>query len=74
MGSLYRSAHELVLLFKVGRGRQGCGIEIDPTYCDLIVRRLEAQSKHRATLVCGGRTFDEIAAERSLHAGQEVAA
>jgi DNA modification methylase len=49
-------------------GRRGYGIEIDPHYCDLIVRRLQEATKCKATLVGDGRRFDEIAAERAERA------
>jgi len=45
-------------------GRRGYGVEIDPAYCDLIVRRLTTVVKHAAILVGDERTFDEIAADR----------
>ena len=46
-------------------GRRGYGIEIDPTYCDLILRRLTAVAKAEPILVGDGRTFEVIAAERA---------
>jgi len=49
-------------------GRRGYGIEIDPVYCDLIVRRLQELTKCKAVLVGDGRTFEEIAADRALPA------
>lgn len=40
------------------------GLEIDPSYVDVIVRRWQKLTGKVATLEDGGRTFDEIAAER----------
>jgi len=44
-------------------GRRGRAIEIDPTYVDLCVRRLEAETGERAQLE-GGEAFREIARAR----------
>jgi DNA modification methylase len=43
-----------------------CGLEIDPKYVDVIVKRWQAWTKQCATLDGDGSTFDEIAEERSL--------
>jgi len=45
-------------------GRHACLMELDPRYCDVIVRRWQAFTGKAATLEGDGRTFDEIAAER----------
>lgn len=45
-------------------GRQAFGLEIEPRYIDVIVRRWQAFAGAGATLDGDGRTFDEIAAER----------
>jgi DNA modification methylase len=45
-------------------GRVAFGIEIDPAYVDVAVRRWQAFVKSEATLEGDGRTFDEVAAER----------
>lgn len=45
-------------------GRQCAAIEIDPRYCDVIVRRWEDFTGSPASLD-GGRTFDEVAVARS---------
>lgn len=52
-------------------GRHACLMELDPRYCDVIVRRWQAFTGKAATLEGDGRTFDEIAAER-VPAGQEA--
>ncbi len=44
--------------------RRGYGIEIDPAYVDLAVRRLEASTKAPACHAGTGETFAEVAAER----------
>jgi DNA modification methylase len=45
-------------------GRQARLIELDPKYCDVIVRRWQEFSGGAAALADDGRTYDEIAAER----------
>ena len=50
-------------------GRRARGIEIDPHYVDVAVKRWEAATGGQATL--GGRTFDQVASERSSDAAQD---
>ena len=45
-------------------GRQGLGMEYDPAYVDVAVRRWQAYARADAILVGDGRTFDEIEADR----------
>lgn len=44
-------------------GRRGYGIELDPAYVDVIVRRLEKETGEEATLE-NGDTFAQVAAQR----------
>ena len=52
-------------------GRWCCGLELDPKYVDVIVQRWQQLSGQTAVLDGDGRSFDEIARERS-QAGEEV--
>ena len=45
-------------------GRQARLIELDPRYCDVIVRRFQDWAGERAVLQGDGRSFEEIAASR----------
>jgi DNA modification methylase len=45
-------------------GRHARLVELDPRYCDVIVRRWQEFSSGAATLDDDGRTYDDIAAER----------
>ena len=45
-------------------GRRGYGIEIDPLYCDVTIRRLRAVCGLEAILEATGRRFAEVEAER----------
>lgn len=45
-------------------GRRGYGIELDPLYCDVIVRRLAKAVRLEAVHAITGQPFDTIAAER----------
>ena len=45
-------------------GRRGRGIEFEPAYVDVAVRRWQAYTKSDAILEGDGRTFDEIAGAR----------
>lgn len=47
-------------------GRICYGMEIDPRYCDVIVRRWEAHTGREATLAGGSATFALIGAERGF--------
>jgi hypothetical protein len=45
-------------------GRQARLIEMEPTYCDVIIRRWQEHTGQLATLEADGRLFKELAAER----------
>lgn len=44
-------------------GRRGYGLEIDPLYVDVAVRRWQSFTGRDATLKATGQTFDEVADE-----------
>jgi DNA modification methylase len=56
-------------------GRRGYGIEIDPAYCDVTIRRLRAVCGLDAVLEPNGQRFAEVGAARAVAAErlQEVA-
>jgi DNA modification methylase len=41
-------------------GRRACGIEIDPAYVDVAVRRWQSYTGKTATLLATGQTFEEV--------------
>ena len=45
-------------------GRICCGIELDPLYVDVIIRRYEAETGIAAILADSGETFEKVAARR----------
>ena len=45
-------------------GRVCCGIEIDPLYVDVIIRRYEAETGAAVILADSGETFEKVAARR----------
>ena len=45
-------------------GRAARIIEVDPLYCDTIIRRFEAVTGKLATLGASGAQFEDVAAER----------
>jgi DNA modification methylase len=49
-------------------GRQARLVELDPRYCDVIVRRFQDWTGEVAALEGDGRSFEEIAAEREAKA------
>jgi hypothetical protein len=49
-------------------GRRGYGIEIDPAYCDVTIRRLRAVCGLEAVLEATGQRFEEVEAERAAAA------
>ena len=49
-------------------GRWGYGIELDPRYCDVIVRRFTAVTKLEAVHAETGKSFAEIERQRAVEA------
>jgi DNA modification methylase len=45
-------------------GRRGRGIEIDPVYVDVAIKRWQTYTGKTATLVATGQTFEEVAEDR----------
>ena len=46
----------------------GYGIELDPGYCDVVLRRLAAQTGLKAVEVITGRSFADLVTERCVEA------
>ncbi len=49
-------------------GRRGYGIELDPRYCDVIVRRMDGAFNVEAVHAATGKPFAEIERERAAEA------
>ena len=49
-------------------GRRAAGIELDPLYADLCVRRWQAETGKPATLLATGERFDDVAERGRAHA------
>jgi DNA modification methylase len=47
-------------------GRIACGLELDPSYIDVAIRRYQTYTGKFATLAETGQTFAEIAAARGI--------
>ena len=56
------SGSTLIAAEKVGR--KCCGIEIDPVYADLIIRRWQSFTGASAVHAASGMTFEQVSAER----------
>ncbi len=55
-------------------GRRCCGLELDPVYCDVIVRRWQVYTGGSARLATTGESFDAVAAARGGTAASGEAA
>ena len=53
-------------------GRRAYGLEIDPVYVDVAVRRWQSFTRRDAVLEATGRTFDEVAARTTVRKTRRV--
>jgi len=51
-------------------GRICCGIELDPAYVDVAIRRWQRQTDEQAVHAESGKTFEEISKEMEVVRGQ----
>lgn len=54
-------------------GRRGYGIEIDPLYCDVIIRRMQKLFGLEAVLEATGKCFEDVELDRSIQPLKEDA-
>jgi len=54
-------------------GRVGRGIELDPAYCDVIVRRMAEVCGLKAVLLATGEAFEQVAEDRLTSQREEAA-
>lgn len=54
-------------------GRRGFGVELDPIYCDVILKRLAKVAKTEPILVETGKAFSEVAIDRQGATCEEAA-
>jgi DNA modification methylase len=54
-------------------GRRGYGIELDPRYCDVIIRRMQTATGVEATHLQTGRVFSSVAKGRAEQVPETVA-
>lgn len=54
-------------------GRRGFGIEIDPRYCDVIIKRMQCLHQLDAVLEGTQQTFEQVASERIVESVDEDA-
>lgn len=53
-------------------GRCGYGINLEPKYCDVILKRLREETKIEPVLSPLGETFDKVAAERAAASSERL--
>jgi DNA modification methylase len=70
IGPFLGSGSTLIATEKTGRICRG--VELDPLYVDVIVRRYEAASNESAVLSGTGEAFDVLAARRAEEAARMV--
>jgi hypothetical protein len=64
MGDLWCMGSGTTLIAAETTGRTCLGIELDPLYVDVAVRRWQAFTGKKALLLADGKAFDTIAARR----------
>ena len=65
---------DLTLIACEKAGRQARLIELDPKYCDVILRRFQDYSGRAAVLESDGRSFDGVTEDRGLGERREASA
>jgi DNA modification methylase len=51
-------------------GRACCGLELDPRYVDVMIRRYQTSTGNAAVLADSGETFEQVATRRRGEEGQ----
>ena len=62
----YRIGQDPTLIAAESTGRVCCGIELDPLYVDVIIRRYEAETGAAVVLADSGETFEKVTAGHAI--------